>query len=111
MTSINDWAMSPILERKDRKADNLIAIGDRKDKFSKRYSTIEQAAAEINRVLEENYKLYFNILPESAYISSDFESDSGSLNNDKRSGGRNGSSRYHWDFSWRKIDQDFLVNK
>ncbi|XP_053593671.1 dynein beta chain, ciliary [Microplitis demolitor] len=84
MKSINDWAMAPILERKDNKVENLIAIGDRKEKFDRRYSTIERTQEEIKRILDENYKLYFNISPESAYIANESELDLSLLNNDKR---------------------------
>ncbi|XP_034948410.1 dynein beta chain, ciliary-like [Chelonus insularis] len=66
--NIYEWAMLPILVRKDFKRENLITINGREEKFAKRYSIIEETAKEIQRILDENYKLYFNILPESAYV-------------------------------------------
>lgn len=70
---IYDWAMLPVIQRKEMKAENLLAINERKEKFAKRYSNIAKAAKEINNILEENYKLYFNLLPESFYIQDEFE--------------------------------------
>ncbi|XP_018352750.1 PREDICTED: dynein heavy chain 9, axonemal-like [Trachymyrmex septentrionalis] len=70
---IYTWAMSPILERKDFKDENLLAVGERDEKFQKRYNQIEQANRELNRVLDENYKFYFNLLPDSVYEKDEIE--------------------------------------
>ncbi|KAK0087408.1 hypothetical protein PV325_001063 [Microctonus aethiopoides] len=70
---IYEWAMLPVIHRKEMKAENLLAINEREEKFAKRYSKIAKAAKEINNILEENYKLYFNLLPESFYIQDEFE--------------------------------------
>ncbi|XP_070518395.1 dynein beta chain, ciliary [Cardiocondyla obscurior] len=61
------WAMSPILERKDLKNENLLAMGEREENLQKRYNQIEHTNQELNRVLDENYKLFFNLLPDSLY--------------------------------------------
>lgn len=59
--------MSPILERKDFKDENLLAVNERDETFQKRYNQIEYANRELNRVLDENYKLFFDLLPDSVY--------------------------------------------
>lgn len=72
---IYSWAMSPILERKDFKDENLLAVSDRDENFQKRYNQIEHANRELNRVLDENYKLFFDLLPDSVYEKDDTELD------------------------------------
>lgn len=74
---IYSWALSPILQRKDLKDENLLAVAERDEAFQRRYDKIEQAARELSRVLNENYKLLFDLLPDSAYERSEFESDEG----------------------------------
>lgn len=64
---IYSWALSPILERKDFKGENLLAVGERDENFQKRYGQIERAVKELNRVLDENYKLFFDLLPDPWY--------------------------------------------
>ena len=70
---IYTWAMSPILERKDFKDENLLAVGERNENFQKRYNQIKQASTELNRVLDENYKFFFNLLPDSVYEKDEIE--------------------------------------
>jgi len=65
--------MSPILERKDFKDENLLAVGERNENFQKRYNQIKQASTELNRVLDENYKFFFNLLPDSVYEKDEIE--------------------------------------
>lgn len=72
---IYSWAMSPILERKDFKDENLLAVSDRDENFQKRYNQIEHASRELNRVLGENYKFFFDLLPESMYEKDEIELD------------------------------------
>ncbi|XP_015187538.1 PREDICTED: dynein beta chain, ciliary-like [Polistes dominula] len=64
---IYSWALVPVLERKDLKEDNLLAIGEREEHFAKRYEEIELVVKELNRVLKENYNLLFDLMPESTY--------------------------------------------
>ncbi|KAG5306381.1 DYHC protein, partial [Pseudoatta argentina] len=71
---IYTWARSPILERKDFKDENLLAVCERNENFQKRYDQIEQASRELNRVLDENYKLFFDLLPDSVYEKDEIES-------------------------------------
>ncbi|XP_011494831.1 PREDICTED: dynein beta chain, ciliary-like [Ceratosolen solmsi marchali] len=61
---LNSWAKTPVIKRKDNKVNKLLAIGDRKEIFKKRYDLISSDAEEIDRVLELNYKLYFDLIPD-----------------------------------------------
>lgn len=70
---IYEWAILPVLERKDSKVENLLEIEEREQRFNKRYSNIETTNSEIKRILDENYKLYFDLIPESDYIKEEFE--------------------------------------
>lgn len=69
--------MVPILERKDLKEENLLAIGEREEKFAMRYQEIELVAKELNRVLEANYKLLFDLMPQSIYEEEEVDPDLG----------------------------------
>ncbi|PSN39336.1 Dynein beta chain [Blattella germanica] len=56
---INTWSLTPLFERKDGKKENLIYLDDRADRVSR------SAGMEIHRLMDENYRLFFNIqLPE-----------------------------------------------
>lgn len=70
---IYEWALVPVLTRKDMKAENLLVISERETKFTKRYKDIQRVGEEINRILDENYKLYFDLLAESFYIKDESE--------------------------------------
>lgn len=72
---IYSWALIPILERKDLKEENLLALEEREEKFAKRYQDIELVVKELNRVLEENYKLLFDLMPQSIYEEDDMDLD------------------------------------
>ncbi|XP_047352693.1 dynein beta chain, ciliary-like [Vespa velutina] len=72
---IYSWALIPILERKDLKEENLLAIEEREEKFAKRYQEIELVVKELNHVLEENYKLLFDLMPQSIYEEDDVDLD------------------------------------
>lgn len=67
--------MSPILERKDFKDENLLAVSERDENFQMRYNQIEYARKELNRVLDKNYKLFFDLLPDSVYEKDEIELD------------------------------------
>lgn len=75
LRSMYKWALSPILERKDLKDENLLAVGERDESFQKRYIRIYYAVEELNRILDENYKLFFDLLPDSVYEKDEFEMD------------------------------------
>lgn len=72
---IYSWTMIPILERKEFKDENLLAVNERDENFQKRYNQIEHATKELNRVLDENYKLFFYLLPNSVYEKDEIELD------------------------------------
>ncbi|XP_017887523.2 dynein beta chain, ciliary-like [Ceratina calcarata] len=67
------WAMMPVLYRKDARDENLLSLADKDDKFAERYAEIEATAEELKKILKENYKLFFDLLPESAYERDDAE--------------------------------------
>jgi len=67
--------MSPILERKDFKDENLLAVSERDENFQKRYNQIKYARKELNRILDKNYKLFFDLLPDSVYEKDEIELD------------------------------------
>lgn len=80
LRTIYSWALSPVLERKDFKDENLLALAERDDTFQKRYKQIEYSSRELNRILDENYKLFFNLLPDWIYERDEFELDEGKEN-------------------------------
>lgn len=57
---LEPWTKMPLVERKDRRKDTLLAIEDRSEKVSKRYTDITKAAEQIHSILKEN-KLLFQI--------------------------------------------------
>ncbi|XP_076235061.1 dynein beta chain, ciliary [Calliopsis andreniformis] len=67
MDKMYTWAMMPILYRKDARDENLLSIADKDEKFKERFNEIEETVVELGRVLKENYKLFFNLLPDDAY--------------------------------------------
>lgn len=67
------WAMLPILYRKDAKDENLLAISEREDRFEERFTEVERTAAQLKRILKENYKLYFDLLPDHFYEKDESE--------------------------------------
>ncbi|XP_050446950.1 dynein beta chain, ciliary-like [Cataglyphis hispanica] len=81
---IYSWALSPILERKDFKSENLLALGERDENFQKRYDQIERAVNELNQVLDKNYKLFFDLLPDLWYERNELELDETQMDIGKR---------------------------
>lgn len=77
LRAIYSWALTPVLRRRDLKDENLLAVGERDESIQKRYVQIERAVAELNRVLNENYKLLFDLLPYSLYEKDEYELDEG----------------------------------
>ncbi|XP_076647351.1 dynein beta chain, ciliary-like [Halictus rubicundus] len=67
------WAMAPVLYRKDARDEHLLSIADKDDRFEERFAEIEETAQELNRILDENYKLFFNLLPDSFYEEEESE--------------------------------------
>lgn len=77
MRMVHSWMLTPILQRKDLKEENLLAVAERDEAFRKRYDKVEQAAGELSRVLSKNYKLFFDLLPDSVYERNELEMDEG----------------------------------
>ncbi|KOC63491.1 Dynein beta chain, ciliary [Habropoda laboriosa] len=61
------WAMMPVIYRKDARDDNVLSVVDKIDRFSERYAEIEATAEQLESILKENYKLFFDLLPDDAY--------------------------------------------
>lgn len=57
-------ARTPVITRRDNKRTQTLQLSERKDIFEKRYQVIRQYANEFEKMLEDNYKLYFDLLPE-----------------------------------------------
>lgn len=74
-TIYSTWALLPVLRRKDLKEESPLALNEREERFQKRYAQIEDAANELNRILSENYKLLFDLLPHSVYDRDEYELD------------------------------------
>jgi len=70
---IYSWALLPVLMRKDLKDENLLDLDEREENFQKRFKQIEQVVTELDRILDENYKLFFDLLPDWIYERDEFE--------------------------------------
>lgn len=65
ITNIEVWSHEPLYERKDGKRESILGLDDRQERVNRRYELLAASAEEIKRVLDINYKLFFNIpLPE-----------------------------------------------
>lgn len=73
MDRMYSWAMMPVIYRKDARDEYLMGISDKDDKFAERFAEIQATAELLEEVLKENYKLFFDLLPESAYDKDDLE--------------------------------------
>ncbi|XP_069702004.1 dynein beta chain, ciliary-like [Periplaneta americana] len=60
---INTWSLVPLFERKDGKKENLLFLDDRKERVSNRYREVKKVNSQIRELMEENFKLFFNIKP------------------------------------------------
>jgi hypothetical protein len=69
LMKLDVWAASPVITRKDNKVNQLLAVSDRKETFEKRYRLISADAEEIDQVLEWNYKLYFDLIPDEIELT------------------------------------------
>lgn len=54
---LEPWTKTPLIERKDRRKDTLLALEDRSEKVARRYAEITRAAGLIHSILEENKTL------------------------------------------------------
>jgi len=55
---LEPWTRTPLIERRDRRKDALLALEDRSEKVSKRYAEITKAADQICSILDENKMLF-----------------------------------------------------
>lgn len=55
---LEPWTKTPLIERKDRRKDTLLALEDRSEKVSRRYAEVTKAAEQIHSILEENKTLF-----------------------------------------------------
>ncbi|XP_076257481.1 dynein beta chain, ciliary-like [Rhynchophorus ferrugineus] len=60
LSDINTWAQQPLFERKDCKKENLLQLDDRAERLQKRKDQVIASSAELVRVIDENYLLFFN---------------------------------------------------
>lgn len=61
LADMDTWASVPLYSRKDNKKDQLLALDDRADRKHKRYKKIQESADKIAYMLDENYRLFFNL--------------------------------------------------
>jgi len=55
---LEPWTKTPLIERKDRRKETLLALEDRSEKVAKRYAEITKAAEQIHSILKENKMLF-----------------------------------------------------
>lgn len=55
---LEPWTRTPLVERKDRRKDTLLALEERTEKVAKRYAEITKGAEQIHSILEENKELF-----------------------------------------------------
>lgn len=63
IANIEVWSKVPLFERKEGKLESLIHLEDRAERVQRRYELIEATSASLGTLLEQNYRLFFN-LPE-----------------------------------------------
>lgn len=73
MDRMYSWAMLPVLYRKDARDEQLLAIAEKDERFKERFVEIEETATELDRILRENYKLFFDLLPDNVYEKDEAE--------------------------------------
>ncbi|CAK9799022.1 Dynein beta chain, ciliary [Anthophora plagiata] len=61
------WAMTPVIYRRDARDENILSVLDKDERFAERYAEIEATAEQLESILKENYKLFFDLLPDDAY--------------------------------------------
>ncbi|XP_060520898.1 dynein beta chain, ciliary-like [Cylas formicarius] len=60
IAGIKVWVQQPLFERKDGRKENLIYLEDRIEKIQKRKEQVTASSCELERVIKENYELFFN---------------------------------------------------
>lgn len=74
VANIEVWSREPLYERKDGKREMILGLDDRTERVNKRYELIAATNEEVKKVLDTNYKLYFNIpIPEDENVGDEEE--------------------------------------
>lgn len=60
VAGINAWGQQLLFERKDGKKENLLYLEDRVERLQKRHDQVAASSVELERVVKENYQLFFN---------------------------------------------------
>lgn len=61
LNTMEKWAIIPLYERREGKKDQLLNLDDRTDRRQKRYNNIKKSADDIAVMLDENYRLFYNL--------------------------------------------------
>ncbi|XP_050294546.1 dynein beta chain, ciliary-like [Anthonomus grandis grandis] len=61
IAGINVWAKQLLFERKDGKKENLLYLEDRVDRLQKRQDQVTASSVELERIIKENYELFFKV--------------------------------------------------
>ncbi|XP_014229978.1 dynein beta chain, ciliary-like [Trichogramma pretiosum] len=77
------WVSVPVITRRDNRPNMLLVVNERKDAFEKRYGVVAEDARELFRILDENYKLYFDLMPEEVAGEEDEKKDEEEKENDE----------------------------
>lgn len=56
---IKAWSEQLLFERKDGKKENLLFLEDRSERLQKRQDQVIASSAELERIIAENYELFF----------------------------------------------------
>lgn len=61
---VEEWGSVPMYGRKFNLPENLMAVDEIAERNHSRYHDVENSYRELEAVLKENYRLYFNLPPE-----------------------------------------------
>lgn len=61
LLDMDKWALVPLYNRKDNKKDQLLCLEDRQDRKHKRYEKIQNSGDAVAIMLDENYRLFYNL--------------------------------------------------
>ncbi|CAG9859865.1 unnamed protein product [Phyllotreta striolata] len=64
MSNVKEWSEFPLFERKDGKKEMLLSLDDLHERVNRRYNKIEASSRMLDEVIQENYILFFKIVPE-----------------------------------------------
>lgn len=61
---VEEWGCVPLYGRKFNLPENLMAVDEIPERNHRRFQDVENSYRELEAVLKENYRLYFNLPPE-----------------------------------------------